>query len=395
MLSRIRGLSASTFARAVATLAAGQGLAAVIPMVTAPVLGRLYGPEDYGTLAAYMAYALIFAGVSSLQLHQGIIAERSEVRAIGLVSACLAVSGIVALISVLFASGLYFFVRDDPEWAGLAAWLFLLPVTTFAAGATSAIASLANRRTRYGFMARVQVGSVLIATALSVTLGYLGAGAQGLFTAYFLQQLIILAAHIVLLRTIPDFRLEVRPRRLFAIAWTHRRFAYFTLPTEFVSNFSQSLPIFALSALDATATLGAFNRARQLIMLPVNLLGASIGQVFRQRAAVQYHETGTCRPLYARTFLMLLATGVLPMLILMAIAPELFRIVLGPKWVEAGQIARLLAPMLLFRLVVSPLTSVFYFARGQVSDLLLMTIGTAGTSLVVWFAIQTHWAATR
>ncbi|MCG5029659.1 hypothetical protein L0M97_13755, partial [[Ruminococcus] torques] len=75
----------------------------------------------------------------------------------------------------------------------------------------------------------------------------------------------------------------------------HRRFAFFTLPSEFIGSFSQGLPVFALSWIGQTTMLGAFNRARQLVLLPFNLLGQSIAQVFRQRAAAQYHATGSCR----------------------------------------------------------------------------------------------------
>src|SRR5262249_37863538 len=53
--------------RAVATLSAGQFVAAAIPFLAAPVLGRLYLPADYGVLATYMAIANILGAMSTLQ----------------------------------------------------------------------------------------------------------------------------------------------------------------------------------------------------------------------------------------------------------------------------------------------------------------------------------------
>ncbi|PWB84025.1 MAG: hypothetical protein C3F11_03395, partial [Methylocystaceae bacterium] len=51
----------SAFIRNVATLASGQGLAMAIPILAAPVLGRLYRPDDYGLLGAYMGLAGVFS----------------------------------------------------------------------------------------------------------------------------------------------------------------------------------------------------------------------------------------------------------------------------------------------------------------------------------------------
>lgn len=385
---RMRAASRSSFGRAVALLAAGQGLAALIPIVAAPVLGRLYHPADYAALATYMAIGALLGSASALQMQNAIVAERSDRDAVALVSVCMVAAFGVSALACVVSAGLFVAYRHDPEWSGLSGWFLLLPVTTMAAGIINAIAALANRYSRYGFMARVQIMSVLVATALSIVLGFFGAGAQGLFAAYFLQQALTLLAHVVLLRSLPAFAFERRATRLAALFRRHRRFALFTLPSEFIGSFSQGLPIFALSWIGETTTLGAFNRARQLVMLPFNLLGQSIAQVFRQRAATQYHATGSCRTLFGKTFLALLVMGAPPIAVLMLIAPDLFRIVLGPNWTEAGEIARIIAPMLLARLLVSPLSSVFHFTQKQSTDLALNLGGalflTITISLAVW-----------
>ena len=391
---RIRAASRSQFGRAVAMLAAGQGLAALIPIVAAPILGRLYHPADYAALATYMAVGALLGSASALQMQNAVVAERSDRDAVALVSVCMASALAISALAIVVSVGLFITYRHDPEWAGLSGWFLLLPVTTMAAGAINAIAALANRYSRYGFMARVQIMSVLASTGLSIVLGFFGAAAQGLFVAYFLQQALTLFAHVVLLRSLPGFAFERRVGRLAALFRRHRRFAFFTLPSEFIGSFSQGLPVFALSWIGETTTLGAFNRARQLVMLPFNLLGQSIAQVFRQRAAAQYHATGSCRALFAKTFLVLLLIGAPPILVLMAIAPDLFRIVLGPNWTPAGEIARIIAPMLLARLLVSPLTSVFHFTQKQAIDLMLNIAGavtmTAALAIAVWRGLDSY-----
>ena len=69
-LSRIR---ASHFVRSAATLAGGSSVAMALPIIAAPVLGRLYMPSDYGALAQYMAVATLLSVVATLQFQHAMI----------------------------------------------------------------------------------------------------------------------------------------------------------------------------------------------------------------------------------------------------------------------------------------------------------------------------------
>jgi O-antigen/teichoic acid export membrane protein len=53
----------SGFMRSMATLMGGNAVATAVPILAAPVLGRLYEPADYGALAQYMAPAAILRNV--------------------------------------------------------------------------------------------------------------------------------------------------------------------------------------------------------------------------------------------------------------------------------------------------------------------------------------------
>ena len=393
---RLRRTGGSPFMRAVATLMGGNAVAMAVPILAAPVLGRLYDPTAYGALAQYMAPAAVLAVLASLQFQHAIIAERTD-RSAGQ-AAWLTLLGAIAgaVLTVAIVIALW-----RPLLAGSAAgeWFWLLPLTVAGAGVIAAGGFLANRHQRYGWMARLAIIHVLVTVALSIALGFLGWGADGLLTGYFLGQLVQLAAHISLLL---DLRATIMPwpgvARLRVLVRRHWKFAAFALPSEFSSQINMQLPVFALSAMGADATLGAFTRARQLVSMPVTVVGQSVAQVFRREAAELHRKTGSCRPLMRRTALLLFAAGIGPCLLFTVFAPSLFSFYLGPAWREAGDIAQILAPMLLLRVVVSPLTTVFFFTDNQALDLKLMitsavlmalSIGTGwilgGTALsVIW-----------
>lgn len=382
---RLRQIGGSTFLRAVVKLIGGNAVATAVPILAAPVLGRLFIPADYGALAQFMAPAAVLAVLASLQFQHAIIAERTD-RSAGQV-ACLVLLGAVA-VAGLTVFGIAALWSPVLSQTAAGAWFWLLPLTVATAGVTAAGGFLANRHRRYGWMARLQVAHVLVIVALSISLGFQSWGADGLLTAYLIGQLIQLGAYVWLLR---DLRATVLPwpgaARLRVLVRRHWKFPAFTLPSGFASQLNMQAPVFALSALGADATLGAFTRARQLVSMPVTVVGQSISHVFRREASELYHRTGTCRPLMLRTAGWLFAVGLCPCILFMAFAPLLFTVYLGPAWREAGEIARILAPIMFLRVLISPLTTVFFFTGNQILDLKLML----GSAALMALAIGLGW----
>ncbi|WGM40039.1 lipopolysaccharide biosynthesis protein [Caulobacter sp. NIBR1757] len=373
----------STFVRAVTALSTGQLISAVIPILAAPILGRLYLPADYGVLATFMAASTILSAVSTFQLQQGVIAEHGERRAVALVVVCRRVGYIVSAAALVLALGIVLWMGESTHYAASKWWMLGLPLTTASGAVVAATAALANRYRRYGTMAQAQVLSAVVTVATSVSLGVAGWGASGLFVSYFLSQLVTLFYYLWLYRQMVPTPPRPGVKRTLVLIRSHRRFAIFTLPAVLISNVSQQLPVFSLAALGLAPLVGAFARARQLASMPIQLLGSSVGQVFRQRASEMYRATGSCRPEFVRTFFVLLGMGLAPTIALMLYGRVLFEFVLGPQWGDAGKIAGILAPMLLLRLVSAPLSQVFYFTGRQVHDLVIVVSNTALLALIL------------
>src|SRR5690606_34121366 len=82
LVCRIRGraakLSASAFARNVATVGGGVAAAQAISVAFTPLLTRLYDPEAFGILAAYTAILSIMAPMATLGYANGIVIPETE-----------------------------------------------------------------------------------------------------------------------------------------------------------------------------------------------------------------------------------------------------------------------------------------------------------------------------
>lgn len=369
----LRRAAGSPFLRSVSLLSAGNVLSMAVPILAAPVLGRLYLPAQYGALAQYMALSSITSVLATLQFQHAIISAGSLRAARQIVWLCMTCAMGAALL-VLVGVALCWPLGLSQTAAG--AWFWMLPVSVLVAGITASGTYMANRIGNYRQMAALPLVQTLTTVILSIILGFAGWGSTGLLTAYFAGQMLLCLAFATFLRgsclgAVPA------PAVLWRQAVRHWKFPAFTLPSELSGQINMQVPIFALTAIGAHASVGAFARARQLVSLPVTVVAGGVAQVFRRDASQSYRATGNCRPLMLKTAGALLAAGIGPCFLLVWLAPWLFEIYLGLNWREAGELARILAPMLLLRLVVSPLTTVFYFTDNQTLDLWLTLLSAA------------------
>ena len=381
----LRRLSRSGYLRSIATLLTGQSLAAVLPILAAPILGRLYMPEDYGVLAAYMSLVAVLGAIGNWQFSQGIIVEAENFNARALLKVCFVTSVITGLLAGVGVLG----------WAGLReealshhVWFYLLPASVFLVGYMAALTATLNRYKSYKWMSGIQICGTVFTVTTSTILGFLGYGYAGLMIGYLAGQVLTFLLSFVAWRKIDTDSHELVDRSaMITSALNHKEFALFTTPSEFVTYFTLHIPVYALTLLGDLGLIGLFNRARQLVTMPISLLAGSTARVFQQQAAEDVAKTGNCRELYLKTMVGLAALGFLPVLVLFLFAHDIFALLLGENWRDAGDVVRVIAPMLYLRLIVSPISTVFYVSGAQKEDFTLTLILSVLTCILVATAI--------
>lgn len=127
-------------------------------------------------------------------------------------------------------------------------------------------------------------------------------------------------------------------------------------------------------------SLGLYGRAFQLVTLPVQQLNTAVtGVAFPALSRIQHDSKRLARS-FLRGFSLLISSTI-PIAITCALfAEEIVRIVLGPKWMEATPIFRLLAPVALVFAVANPF-SWLVMSTGRIGRAL--SISTATTPLVI------------
>jgi O-antigen/teichoic acid export membrane protein len=96
--------------------------------------------------------------------------------------------------------------------------------------------------------------------------------------------------------------------------------------------------------------------AIMLAGIPTILIGSAIGEVFYQKAAEGFGKENKIN-FYEKLFSYLIKLSLLPFIILAIIAPELFSIILGENWGDAGIFVQLLSFQMFIAFIITPIIS--------------------------------------
>ena len=151
-----------------------------------------------------------------------------------------------------------------------------------------------------------------------------------------------------------------RTVRLRDMARAAARFA--NLPTlgvgaALLSNAGRFAPALLVAVLYGAQVAGWFALAQRILAAPVYVSSNAVARVYLSEAPRRARAEGTgIYKLFKTTTWRLLAFGVLALGLLIIAGPQLFGLIFGPVWTEAGRYAQFLALKSLGQLVVGPIS---------------------------------------
>jgi len=88
-------------------------------------------------------------------------------------------------------------------------------------------------------------------------------------------------------------------------------------------------------------------------------------EVYKQKAAEDYSKNGNCKAIFLQTFKYLFFIAIIPTLAIAIASPNLFKLVFGESWIQAGLFAQFLSIKFFFQLTVRPLGFTLLIAGNQ------------------------------
>lgn len=362
----------SKFVRNVIIVISGTAAAQIISFAFMPMITRMYGPEAFGLLGAFMAIVAVLTPMAALTYPIAIVLPKSDEDARGIVKLSI---GLAALTSLFFMFVMLFFgsfFAVSLNVIEITGFLWLIPIAMFFAALHQIAEQWLIRHEQFKVSARVAIVQSILVNLSKVGVGiFYPIGGALIIIQTFIQGL-----WAFLLLIVPKenklwghIARKEQKTSVSLVAKKYRDFALYRAPEVTINAASQSLPILMLAAFFGPVSAGFYTLARTIIGIPAGLLGKSVGDVFYPRISKAANRGEKLYPLIKKATLLMAVVGFFPFTIIITFGPWLFGFIFGIEWMVAGEYARWLAVWMFFGFANNPSIKVIPIVNAQIFHL--------------------------
>ena len=344
-----------------------------VQLVLLPVMARLLGPAEFGLYALALPTVVFFTTLADGGLGASLAREQESSTAVWSTAfwALLASCGSLALLTV--AGGFVLAdLSDQPRLAGIMALLSLsFPLLAL----TALPAARLVRRGNLVVHSVADIVSTLVGAAAAVGLALAGAGAWALAAQYVLGWAVSCLVLNAAAFEPPTFEFRLASLK------THAATGGSLIGSRLSELLGRQAENLLFSRLFGAAALGSYTFANQTSRFLCEaagnpLWGALYSHALREKADAVETLHGTLSRL--------LASALFPASALLAAsAPEVFHIVLGPRWAGAAALTQILVPFYALSTVAAQCGAVL-LARGRNAPLFWVLTGLSAGRVVAF-----------
>ena len=358
----------NSFSGNVLKLMSGTVLAQALGILVMPVVTRLFAPEAFGILAIFTSMTVIVGVVACLRYQLAIMLPDSHEDAANILGVSLLSVIIVTCLSALIVwlgSEKIIGLLHVPQ---LKNYLWLVPVTIFFHGLFLALNSWNSRTKHFGRLSIAQVVSSLTTQATKLAAGFSGLVSGGVLIGTSVLGSVVSTAILGGQIWRDDKKLflnNLNWKKIREGCVRYKKFPLIDTWGGLLNSISWQLPALMLSSFFSVSTVGFYALGLTLIQKPLSLISGALSQVFYQKACKEKNVKGNNGELVENLMDKLMFIGILPTVILSMVGEELFMVVFGERWVEAGRYTQILAPWVFFTFIASPLSTIFLVYERQ------------------------------
>ncbi|CAM3419171.1 lipopolysaccharide biosynthesis protein [Zobellia roscoffensis] len=383
---KFRTIVQSEFARNVLTLTSGTAFAQIIPLLLAPILSRIYSPNEFGRLALYLSIVQILGSISCGRYELAIMLPKEKRKGVQLTLLAIIITTIVSIISliiILFFSKNIAIFLGDPK---LSKWLFFVPLSVLLMGTFNALNYFNSREKEFKNIAKANVFKSLGGNGFQLFLGlskYTSGGLIiGQIVSHFFGNLKMAKTYLKNSTAIKNTKYA----NLKILALRYLDFPKFSMWGIFLNTTSVNLTNFFVSSFYSLNYVGFYSYSTRYIGLPISLIGNSIGQVFFQKLSEERDNGQKAYKIFRNTFKKLVLLGSVIFVPAFFIIEDVFILVFGEQWETAGKFAQLLIPLYYLRFIFGPLSLTNIVYEKQKLALLCQMLIMAAQLIVLFSA---------
>lgn len=358
------------FIKNIATLMSGTVLAQLITFLSMLLITNFYTASDFGVYALFISVSSIFTVIATGRYELAIILPKHHGTALNILV-------LIAFISLLFCSALFIFVFFSYSFIikyfniqlGYNV-LQLLAVFVFFSSLSQAFYYFFNRFAEYKIMSLSRLIYSLINALTMYFFGKYIIINNGLLVSCVIANIVIVVFYLlVFFKKYRKYFLNIKLSIIKKVAFRYKDFPKYGLFGASVGNFAIQLPIFLLSSFYSNSIVGFYSLCHRSITAPLQIITSAFGDVFRHEASIAFNKNGNCKKNFINFAKKLICFGLILFIPLLIFGKEIYSCIFGQEWETAGLYAQILAPMFIFRIVASPLSTVSVIAEKQSLDL--------------------------
>jgi len=370
----------SEFSRNVLTLMTGTTISQAIPIAISPILTRIYTPEDFGVFSLFIAITGVFSVIASGRYELALMLPEKDEDAINIFAL-----GIVIIL--LFTTMLFFVVfvfhsslLDILNNKEIGYWLYFMPVAFLFVGLFNLLSYYNNRKKNYKDIANATIVKSIVLAMVQLSIGFFKTGPSGLIGGQIASSLF---ANLKLLKNIlkdKEMLSKVGRGKMLTLAKQYRDFPKYQAPHAMLNTFSSYIPVYLFTPFFGLHIVGLYSLSTRIVFAPMMILAGASAKVYNQKVTQLYNEKGDAYGFTVSMLKSLLKKIIVPFLIIVIFAPDIFAFVFGEKWRESGIYTQILAPFLLLNILVSTVSFISSLTLMQKKALV---ISVAYTILII------------
>lgn len=312
-----------------------QGLTFIIQMGAGMILARILTPHDYGLMAMVFAVTGLAAVLNNLGLSTATVqsAEINQAQVSNLFWLNVGMGVIVMLVVAALAPALAWFYKA-PALTGIT---LALASTFLLSGLGTQHRALLNRQMQFVTIAKIDISALAVGFIVAIILAYYGAGYWAL-----VANSIVSTSMNTLLTWFSVRWCPMLPQRETCVR-TMLKFGADVAGFNVINYFARNLDNVLIGRYCGGAELGLYNKAYQLLMMPITNLREPMVRVAMPALSSLQHDPEQYRSYYKK-YIEILAIVSMPLIVLMYIySDQIIYVLLGPQWLEASALFKILA----------------------------------------------------
>jgi lipopolysaccharide exporter len=382
----------STFFKNFYLVLSGSALSQVVVVFTTPILSRIYSPDDFGAASVFFSIVGFFTILSTFQYEGAIMLPKRNIDSLALVI----LSTMLAFVSSIIIGLVLYFFHDD--FFGLfhmesqSKFWEWIPIAIVVYALYSVLSHWVTRLGQYKTIAYRQFFQSVSQSVTKIVLGKLSFVSTGLVVGTLLG---IVASIAILIKgrmkdLVRSFRL-ITWKRVKDNARRYHKFPKYTMIQGLMDTFQESLLLLVISAFYGNAKLGMYTFTLALLQKPLQVIGASLGQVYFQDISKKFANEQEIYTDTIKLIKILLAIALIIYIPVVIFGPWIFDFFFGDSWWESGEIAQIMALWLILKLISSPISSIPNVTGHQRNYVFFTLVGNMLPLVIVFVGKRLNW----